>query len=208
AARRDFFPIEGARESVEEAKKLYAAAGAADRVAIAEADEKHGLTPPLRKAAYAWLERWLARRTESAAAQAVKPRPPKDLLVCGDGQVNVSFKSRHLLPLALEEFRARPKRPRKSLKDLLRLDADGADYRETVLGRDGKADGGVVLLVNGNEAPDWREEKKLLEGLNRAGFAVCVIDPRGVGRLRVALEVKGRDYADPLVGVEENLAYN
>jgi hypothetical protein len=35
-----------------------------------------------------------------------------------------------------------------------------------------------------------------------------VVDPRGVGGRRPALAVKGRDYADPLAGVEENVAYN
>jgi len=34
------------------------------------------------------------------------------------------------------------------------------------------------------------------------------VDPRGVGLLRPKLSVKGHDYADPLAGVEENLAYN
>ena len=177
-------------------------------MALAEADEKHGLTLPLRQAAYAWLERWLADRKESTAEFAVTPRPPKDLLVCGDGQVNTAFKSRHLLPLALAEFRARPKQPRTKLRDLLRLDPDRAHYQETVFGREGKADGGVILLINGNEAPDWREEKRLPEALDGAGYAVRVIDPRGVGKLRPTLAVKGHDYVDPLVGVEENLAYN
>jgi hypothetical protein len=37
---------------------------------------------------------------------------------------------------------------------------------------------------------------------------VAVVDPRGVGKLRPPLQVKGHDYADPLVGVEENIAYN
>ncbi len=208
SARRDFFPIEGARESVEEAKRLYAAAGVPDRMAIAEADEKHGLTPPLRKAAYAWLERWLLDRKESADEIAVTPRSAKDLQVCPDGQVNVSFKSRHLLPLALAEFRARPKKPRMRLKDLLYLPADRTEYVQTDVGGKVKADGVTVLLVNGNEAPDWRQEKKLLDTLGRAGYAVRVIDPRGVGQLRPKLEVKGHDYADPLVGVEANLAYN
>jgi pimeloyl-ACP methyl ester carboxylesterase len=206
AARRDFFPIEGARESVEEARHLYTVAGVPERVAIAEADDKHGLTLPLRKAAYAWLERWLAGRKESADEIPVTPRPPKDLLVCGGGQVSVAFKSRHLLPLALAEFRTRPKRPHASLKDVLRLDPESAAFRETVFGTDGKA--GTVLLVNGNEAPDWREDVKLVQELVDSGRRVRLIDPRGVGQLRPALQVKGRDYVDPLAGVEENLAYN
>jgi hypothetical protein len=37
---------------------------------------------------------------------------------------------------------------------------------------------------------------------------VTIVDPRGVGALRPALEVRGHEYSDPLCGVEENLAYN
>jgi hypothetical protein len=35
-----------------------------------------------------------------------------------------------------------------------------------------------------------------------------VVDPRGVGTLRPKRRIQGHDYADPLVGVEENLASN
>src|SRR5262249_44963006 len=55
SALYDFFPIEGARESFAEAKKLYEVAGAGDRISQAEAAEKHGLTRPLREAAYGWF---------------------------------------------------------------------------------------------------------------------------------------------------------
>lgn len=51
-------------------------------------------------------------------------------------------------------------------------------------------------------------EAKFLDGLVRRGLAVTVVDPRGVGRARTTLTVPGHDYADPLVGVEENIAYN
>src|SRR5205807_10452900 len=51
-ARFDFFPIEGARESFAEAKRLYEVAGASERIAIAEAPHPHGLTLPLREAVY------------------------------------------------------------------------------------------------------------------------------------------------------------
>src|SRR5205814_1605946 len=59
AAQLDFFPIEGTRESFAEARKLYQVAGAADAIAMVEAAEKHGLSLPLRKAIYAFFDRWL-----------------------------------------------------------------------------------------------------------------------------------------------------
>jgi hypothetical protein len=62
--------------------------------------------------------------------------------------------------------------------------------------------------VGGNETPPWQLEKAFLQALEKQGHAVVVVEPRGVGALRPKLSVKGHDYADPLVGVEENLAYN
>lgn len=211
-AQLDFFPIEGARESFAEAKKLYQATGAAEQVAMVEAAQRHGLSLPLRKAIYAFFDRWLAgRKVETEASEiAVKPRPAEELLVCKDEQVNVTFPSRHLLTLALDEFdrRKEPKRERTPLAELLRLDPEAADYR-TIEMADGKPETPtLVVCVNGNESRSWQEEKAFLQALEKRGHAVVVVDPRGVGSLRPKLSVRGHDYADPLVGVEENLAYN
>lgn len=210
SAQFDFFPIEGARESFAEAKKLYQAAGAAERIAMAEAPEKHGLSLPLRKAAYAFFDRWLAERKSEVEGSeiAVKARPAKDLLVCKDGQVNVTFQSRHLLTLALEEFDSRKKSERASLTDLLRLDPKYADFRAVPLAGNAAVDQTLVVCINGNESRPWQEEKALVNALKNAGYAVVAVDARGIGSLRPKLSVKGRDHADPLNGVEENLAYN
>jgi dienelactone hydrolase len=212
AAQFDFFPIEGARESFAEAGKLYQLAGAAKRVAMVEAAERHGLSLPPRKAIYAFFDRWLAgRKVETEASEiAVKPRPAKDLLVCKDGQVNVTFQSRHLLTLALNEFdnRKNRARDRTPLTELLRLDPKEADYRTVEIAGGRPADRTLVICVNGNESRPWQEEKAFLQSLEKHGHMVVVVEPRGVGSLRPKLSVKGHDYADPLAGVEENLAYN
>lgn len=208
AAKLDFFPIEGARESFVEVKKLYEAANAADALTIAEADERHGLSLPLRQAAYAWFDRWLAGRKDGDIRDKeipFTPRPTKDLEV---GQVSVAFKSRHLLPIAVEEFRKRKETPRVPLTDLLKLDPALADFELTEVAPLEKNSQTLVLCVNGIDAPDYREEKELLAALQKSKAAVSVLDPRGVGKLRPPLEVKGRTYGDPLVGVEENIAYN
>jgi cephalosporin-C deacetylase-like acetyl esterase len=209
-ARDDFFPIEGARESFAEAKRLYEVAGAGDRIHRAEAAAKHGLTLPLREAAYEWFDRWLAGRHDIPRRRElpVSPRPVKELLACPEGQVAVSFHSRPLLPLALSQFRKEKKRPRRPLKDVLLLDPDQADYRLAEAAWPGRKSKTLVLCVNGVEAPDWREEKALVRALARNGCGVLCLDPRGVGPLRPPLAVRGRPYADPLAGVEENIAYS
>jgi hypothetical protein len=209
AAKHDFFPIEGTRETHAEVKKLYEVAGVADRFALAEADEKHGLTLPLRKAAYVWFDRWLAGVKDVRDDEvAVQPRAPKELLVTADGQVNVSLKSRPLMPLVLEEFRKRPKRAKVALKDLLRVAEEHRDARIEADANLGGKDATIVMCIQGNETRPWQEEKDFIARLTGNNIVVAHTVPRGVGSLRPPLEVKGRDYADPLVGVEENIAYN
>jgi len=209
AAQLDFFPIEGTRESAAEVKRLYKAAGVPERFALAEAPEKHGLSLPLRQAAYAFLDRWLLeRKDEDRTEVAVTPRPAPALLVTPEGQVNVALKSRPLLPLALEQFRKQPKRAQVALKNLLTLDPRAAAYHIAYRAGDLKADGTLVVCINGNENAPWAEDAPLLAALHKAGYATVVIDPRGVGSLRPKLEVKGKTYTDPLAGVEENIAYN
>ncbi len=124
--------------------------------------------------------------------------------------VNATFSSRHLLTLALDEFDSRkePARGRTRLADLLRLDPKDADYRTIEIAAGKPADQTLVVCVNGNESRPWQEEKAFLQALAKRGYAVVVVDPRGVGSLRPKLSVQGHEYADPLVGVEENLAYN
>jgi len=215
AARQDFFPIEGTRETFAEAKSLYEIAGVPDRIERAEASARHGLTLPLRTAVYQWFDHWLAGKPGRAPAAElpVVPRPDSELMVCSGGQVNLSFRSRHLLPLALSEF-DRSKQPtlrfdRESFcRDVLRLDIDLASPVITKIGAVPAQGRAIVVCVNGNETDDWRTERALLREIERRAYVVAIVDPRGVGRGRVNLQIRGHDYTDALSGVEENLAYN
>ncbi|MFO0953765.1 MAG: acetylxylan esterase [Isosphaeraceae bacterium] len=210
SARLDFFPIEGARASFVEAKRLYETAGAGDRIAQAESPARHGLTLPLREAVYGWFGRWLLNQGDGSPEREipVKPRPAGSLNVCADGQAAVTLRSRPLLPMALEHFRTRPKSDRKPLREVLRIDLDAASPVLTHVGGDPARAASLVLCVNGNETPDWREQKAFLDALVSAGHAVAVVDPRGAGARRLNLTSRGGSYADPISGVEENVAYN
>ena len=152
-ARFDFFPIEGARESFDEAKRLYEVAGAGDRIKRVEAAEKHGLSAPLRLAVYEWFGRWLSGSPEAApvAEFPVKPRPAQQLLVCPEGQVNRTYRSRPLLPMALEEFESKKKPSKVPLRELLRLDPDLADPRISEIAAGSSLNRTTVLCINGND---------------------------------------------------------
>jgi hypothetical protein len=121
--------------------------------------------------------------------------------------VNLTYRSRHLLPLAADQFRQRRPTRQVALKDLLRLDPEHAEVHLQRL-LPGKADGTQLVLVNGNESAAWSEEMKWLEALREVGMGVTEVHPQGVGKLRPPLKVGGHEYADPLCGVEENVAYN
>jgi dienelactone hydrolase len=54
------FPKDGIEETVSTARRAYVAAGAANRLATFFEPGAHAFSPPMRAAAYAWLDRWLA----------------------------------------------------------------------------------------------------------------------------------------------------
>lgn len=58
SALKDFFPIAGARVTLQEAKRFYRLLGDEERVHQITADEPHGWSKPLREQAYAWLGQW------------------------------------------------------------------------------------------------------------------------------------------------------
>jgi dienelactone hydrolase len=213
AARLDFFPIEGTRESVAEVRRLYEVAGAGERIAMTEADERHGLSLPLRQAAYGWFDRWLASRQPQDIRSTeimVTPRSAKELQVTDEGQVNPGLRSRHLLPLALELFDKQPARQRIPLRQLLAPDEPArCVFRTLAIGNvPVRPESTLIVCINGNEAPPWQDEREFLDALCRQQLPVQIVDPRGVGVLRPRIEIKGRDHADPLAGVEANIAYN
>ena len=210
AAQQDFFPIEGTRETAAETKRLYEVAGAADRVKCVEAPGRHGLAVPLRQAVYDWFDQWLAAEPAGKPVPefAVKPRAAADLLVCESGQANLSFRSRHLLPLVLEHFERKKQTAKRSLAQLLQLDTELADFRIIPRSPGAPDNKTMIVCLNGNETTRWHQEQRFSDTLVAKGYAVVVIDPRGVGRIQPNLAVKGRDYCDPISGVEENIAYN
>jgi hypothetical protein len=175
-----------------------------------EAAERHGLSKPIRLAVYSWFDRWLAGREAHGPAEEVPvaPRRPQQLRVCAEGQVNRTFQSQHLLPMALEEFERKGKPPRSSLRDVLQLDPESAaPVIEETRGRDERVSS-VILCIRGNEAGEWVERAEFLTEQSRLGHRVVVVGPRGTGESRFRFDLRGRDYADALDGVDENIAYN
>ncbi len=215
-AQQDFFPVAGARESFAEAQHLFEVAGARERIEKVEAPEKHGLSLPLRRGVYRFFDRWLldGRGDHEIEEKPLTPRSTKELQVTADGQVNGALGSRHLLSLAWEHHKARkPARPIADFRDAIRLaphDPEPVPGGPAIdmISKGSKAGATLLLCVNGNESPTWQEQAEFTASLRRSGHAVAIVDTCGVGSRRVNLSVNGHDYADPMAGVEADLAYN
>jgi cephalosporin-C deacetylase-like acetyl esterase len=84
SAIRDFFPIDGARETFREAKP-YA------NLSMFEADDGHGYSQPRRLAAYDWISRFLRDREDTAPETLVAPESAETLFSTPTGQVATSL---------------------------------------------------------------------------------------------------------------------
>ena len=88
AATADFVPIEGTWEAYRQAKRAYTVLGHPDRVALVEANEKHGFTRHLREGAVRFFARWLqGRLIEITEPENVRMRADAELQVTPEGQV-------------------------------------------------------------------------------------------------------------------------
>jgi dienelactone hydrolase len=106
AVAYDFFPIEGTREAVQRAKRIYALYGKEDHVSLAIADSTHEYAPPLRQAAVNWFAKHLQGRDLGFVAGPLDPVPEPELRVTPGGQVLKAYsESRTLFDLNRDWFR-------------------------------------------------------------------------------------------------------
>ena len=86
----DMFPMAGARAAYGEARRFYAAMGAADRITMIEGPGGHGNIAPLMPQITAFFDRWL-KGGPTTPPPAVRPEPlgdPAELLVTRTGQLS------------------------------------------------------------------------------------------------------------------------
>lgn len=89
---QDFFPLSGARRTVDEAKRLYSALGVPDRIGWAVGPGGHGMPPVVREAVYGWMKHWLKDGPSGPAAEPkFQTEFEQDLYVTNTGQVSTSL---------------------------------------------------------------------------------------------------------------------
>ncbi len=87
SAIRDFFPIDGARETFQEAERVYAEG----KLRMFAADDGHGYSQPRRLVAYDWFAKWLKGSTDRAPEREVQPETSETLQCTETGQVATSL---------------------------------------------------------------------------------------------------------------------
>jgi dienelactone hydrolase len=122
----DFFPLEGARQTYEEARRWYALFGAEDRIAWHIGPGGHGTPLQSREAIYAWFIRWLKDGKGDAREPRTRLDEPDALLVTQTGQVADSLGGETVFTINRRRaadliVRGRPQNP--ALSDAIREQA-------------------------------------------------------------------------------------
>src|SRR5262249_36447744 len=89
ATTRDFFSIQGARETVNEARRAFEAVGGKDHLDMVEDDHGHGYTAKNRQSIYAFFQKYLSL-PGSSEDEELEPVQREDLTVTTTGQVTTS----------------------------------------------------------------------------------------------------------------------
>jgi cephalosporin-C deacetylase-like acetyl esterase len=90
-AIRDFFSIDGARQTRDEVARVYQSIGMPDYFGMFEADDGHGYTKPRREAAYRFFSRWLAGKEDATPEPEIKVLAEHQLWATRSGQVATEF---------------------------------------------------------------------------------------------------------------------
>ncbi len=92
AVTYDFFPIEGARRTVERARRAWEVLGCpGDRLELAQDEATHGYTPALAHAAARFFSRHFFGRELGETRAATAPQPVERLFATSSGQVSAEF---------------------------------------------------------------------------------------------------------------------
>lgn len=97
AATRDFFPIEGTRQTFSEVQSLYNMLGVPERVKMVEFDHRHMYSQPLREATTAWFDRWLRGREGEIHEPPIAVESDATLECTPSGQVVTSLGGQRIM---------------------------------------------------------------------------------------------------------------
>jgi dienelactone hydrolase len=189
ASQDQSFPVAGVREVARYGRELYAAHDAAGRFGYFEdASAGHGYQQKKREAAYGWFLKWLAGKGDGSPY----PEPPTETAPFDAPELRCFPESRPAGPgivAAVNRIAPRTSEPWPRI-DTLACTAEVRNVpaqRLTLCGtpafliqpKQGR-EGGVVVALDDRGKEALASDPVVTEALAR-GWAVCGIDPRGIG---------------------------
>jgi Acetyl xylan esterase (AXE1) len=103
AAVLDFFPIEGTRKTVREARQIYERFGHGDRISMAESYNGHEYSLPNQEAAFSFLDRF-NQQPRQTGLSGVSEQDAQTLRCTRSGQVMVDFADAKSLMQVIREY--------------------------------------------------------------------------------------------------------
>ncbi len=222
SAIRDFFSISGARETFEEARRVYTRLDAEQKIKMVEADDGHGYTKPRRQAAYAFLGRWLKGVEDNEPEQPVAAETEEALRATESGQVATSLGGETVFSLnrkRVEQFRSARDRAARRAREITGFQRPEGPLRVRPYGRIARAGYRIEKLIYETEpeilvpallwVPDGEGRRPAIlyvhgrgksagsaeiEQLVKAGTVVLSIDSRGTGETAYSNPNLGSDF--------------
>jgi cephalosporin-C deacetylase-like acetyl esterase len=220
SAVRDFFSIGGARETYQQAKRVYDALGQADRLQMVEADDGHGYTKPRREAAYRFFTRHLNGTEDNTSEFDIKLATERELNCTATGQVATAFQGETVSSLnrkrltevrrkgsldavsRLTKFQIRPapvrvhlygSQPfgRARMQKLVYETEPGIQIPALLFTPEGNGRRAASIVVHGRGKSATRD---MVEERLRAGEMVLSIDARGFGETAKSTVGKSIDW--------------
>jgi hypothetical protein len=193
---RDFFSIQGARESFTESRRMYDALGAGDRLIMVEDDTVHRSTRKNREAMYAFFQKYL-EHPGNPEDMMVEVLAPEDLWVTQTGQLCTSFKGQSVFSLNRSVVQDK-------VETLEISRADHARHLEKIPSVAARHSGftypdnfGKPVFSGRYVNPDYRLEKYLIAGSGDYVLPLVLLKPNGQlkDEIILMLDAEGMEHA-------------
>ena len=203
---RDFFSIQGARESFAESKRMYDAMGAAEKLIMVEDDTVHRSTVKNREAMYAFFQKYL-ENPGSPDDLDVEVLAQEELWVTQTGQVRTSLKGQSVYSLNSEVVENQIETLEISRTDHVRHLNKIPSVAARYSGFEYPDKFGDSVFSGRYVNPDYQLEKYLLEGSGDYVLPVILLKPNGQLKEEVILilDAEGMEHAANETGLAHAL---
>ena len=193
---RDFFSIQGARETFEEAGKAYAVMGAEGNLQMTEEDYVHGFTRKNREAIYAFFQEHLENPGD-VRDQEVEPIPLEEFWVTETGQLATSIGGETIFSLnkkIVEKQVSALESKRSDINDHL---SGLPELASAITGYESPMDFGREIFSGRYVNSNYKLEKYLIPGSGEYMIPMALFVPSGNNRNEaiLLLHEKGKNHA-------------